>query len=252
MTRRPCDDQIFLLETIPGIQYRSRQEEQDSTSAKLYFRNVIEARESKFEPAATLRKILGQGVPLAPFINFLHVIPADELTITSDLPIGQGANGEVYAAVWKKSQGALTTTAYEAKEVQVVLKRVRPTKDKDDLQKLMHEVGLTPHERESSLTSSPQLDIIYHGLAGKTVACVQFFGLIHFPDGLSSIKPSGKLGSSMLMLVFERAESGNILDEIQSFSAGAAFIESWTVTLGHMTSIAAGIETLHSHKILHR
>jgi hypothetical protein len=141
MTVRPNDQQIFLLETVPGLQFRSRTEHQDIQAALKYFRNVIEAHHAGTLHQRTVLDFLGPDNALPYFDKSLQIIPQTQLSEVSSNPIGHGANGAVYAALWQRPTGALATTNRAASQISVVLKEILPAgRGVNTLQRLLREV----------------------------------------------------------------------------------------------------------------
>jgi hypothetical protein len=110
VTIRPIDKRIFVLETIPGLQFRSRAEHQDMQAALKYFRNIVEAHHAGTLHERAVEDLLGSDNALPYFDKSLQIIPQIQLSEVSSSPIGHGANGAVYAARWQRPNGALATT----------------------------------------------------------------------------------------------------------------------------------------------
>jgi hypothetical protein len=78
------------------------------------------------------------------FEHSLRVIPEEQLfNISWDEPLGEGENGAVYRAMWRKPAGHLATTRTGDQELHVVLKDVlsRRGTSQDPLKKLLKEVS---------------------------------------------------------------------------------------------------------------
>ena len=133
---------MFLLETMPGMQFRSRMHHQGIQAALTYFRNVVEAHNVGRLHQRTVEELLGPGNALPYFEKSLRVISPSELLDVSPKPIGRGANGTVYQTSWQKPQGVLVTTNRGRSQVPVVLKHVLPANGSiNALHRLSREVG---------------------------------------------------------------------------------------------------------------
>lgn len=123
LTVRPWDNQIFVLETIPGRQFRNRIQYQDHDAGLQYFRNVIENRAASSKTSAqALDEVLGQKYLRSEYIDSLRFIPREQIIAMEDKPIGRGSNGEVFAGIWRRPHGVLATSRANAQDVDVVLK----------------------------------------------------------------------------------------------------------------------------------
>ena len=141
VTVRPCDKQVFLLETVPGLQFRSRTKHQDLQAALKYFRNIIEAHHAGNLDQRPVVDFLGPENAQPYFDKSLQIIPQTQLTKVSSNAIGHGANGAVYAAVWDRPTGALATTKRAASQIPVVLKEILPiARGVNTLHRLLREV----------------------------------------------------------------------------------------------------------------
>lgn len=145
VTVHPDTKQIFLLETVPGLQFRSRVEHQDIQAALKYFRNVVEADHAGTLSQRTVADVLGVGNTRPYFDRSLQIIPSSQLSDVGSEPIGHGANGAVYAARWQRPVGVLATTNRAASQISVVLKEILPHgRNTDRLQRLLKEVRENP------------------------------------------------------------------------------------------------------------
>lgn len=144
MTQKTANGPLLLLETIPGLRFRSRKKHLDKVAALTYFRNIIEAKVNGTLDASTVRNIIGLETSYSPlFEHSLRVIPEDQLhDISWHELLPKGENGSVYRAVWHKPAGYLATSAGE-QHLQVVLKDVVPRlgSSQDPLKKLLKEVS---------------------------------------------------------------------------------------------------------------
>jgi hypothetical protein len=136
---------LILLQTLPGLHFRSRWDHQDEKSGVTYFRNLVEAHAANILDVNSVRDAIGLEAEYTPlFEHSLRVIPSDQLGIGDidwDNPLGRGDNGAVYAATWTRPPGVLTTTWSGQK--QIVLKEVRPREGegRDTLRKFMKEAS---------------------------------------------------------------------------------------------------------------
>jgi hypothetical protein len=118
LTRRESDNQLFLLQTVPGIIFRFRQNVQGRTAALSYFQNVLEAQTTGEGPhKETIRQLLGNDYSSL-FEHSLRVIPSYQFVHVSWNTPWQGGNGTVFVATWRKS------VAQKEQHVEVVIKRV--------------------------------------------------------------------------------------------------------------------------------
>jgi hypothetical protein len=135
----------LLLETIPGLRFRSRRKYQDSVAALTYYRNLVEAHAANALNIPSIRNIIGLEPDYIPlFEHSLRVIPENQLVdISWDQPIGRGENGAVYGAIWRKPVGHLATMRTGEQEIQIVLKDVLPhiRTSQDPFKKLIKEVS---------------------------------------------------------------------------------------------------------------
>jgi hypothetical protein len=143
LTQKIEDGPLLLLETIPGLRFRSRKKHHDETSALNYFRNLVDAHANSSLDSAVIRDIIGLEASYSPlFEHSLRLIPEAQLHDISWDKLGEGANGAVYSAVWQKPAGHLAAARAEEREVDVVLKDVLPRSgtSQDPRKKLVKEV----------------------------------------------------------------------------------------------------------------
>jgi hypothetical protein len=144
MTRRSPDSPLLLLETLPGLRFRSRRSHQDTVAALTYFRNIVEAQASGNLDRTSVRDIIGMEPEYIPlYEHSLRVIPESQLfDVSWDEPIGTGENGAVYGAMWRKPPGHLATSKTHETELPIVLKEVIPRcgVSIDPVKKLIKEV----------------------------------------------------------------------------------------------------------------
>lgn len=118
----PYEDKLYVLETIPGLRYRSRQKLQDKQAALLYFRNLVEAHAAGTLDDTTVQDVLGIDHYSSLFEYSLRYIPPRELSLVSNALIGSGKFGKVYRAIWRRPEGKLATTSGGEEEIEVALK----------------------------------------------------------------------------------------------------------------------------------
>ncbi|KAN0066969.1 Protein kinase-like domain containing protein [Elaphomyces granulatus] len=235
LTQKTADGPLLLLETIPGLRFRSRKKYQDNVAALTYFRNLVEAHATDTLDVSSVRNIIGLEPGYTPlFEHSLRVIPEEQLfNISWDEPLGEGENGAVYRAMWRKPAGHLATTRTGDQELHVVLKDVlsRRGTSQDPLKKLLKE-----------------LDVTYASLGGRAVGCVEFLGiaLVHY-----RLKKAGD-GDRKLFLVFERATQATVLGFLSRQLKDLTFVSCWDQVASAISSIANGITSLHEHGVLHR
>lgn len=156
MTQEVHTGPVTILQTIPGIRFRSRWDHQDEESAISYFRNLVEAHAMNAVDQSSIRDIIGLEAEYIPRYEYsLRFIPPDELDfahIEWDKPLGKGDNGAVYASTWRRPPGVLLTTW--SGEMKVVVKEVqlRDGENRDVLRKFMKEVSLQMPLGETGLT----------------------------------------------------------------------------------------------------
>jgi hypothetical protein len=95
-----------------------------------------------------------------------------------------------------------------------------------------------------------QIDITFASLGGRAVGCVQFLGVATVHRGLD--KDDGSQTRDELFLVFEKATQGTIFDFLSRQLKDVTFVRSWYILIDALTSIAGGISSLHTHRVLHR
>lgn len=132
----------MLLETIPGLRFRSRLKHQDRTASRNYFRNLVDAHATGTLSTSAIRDVLGSEGYSAQYEHSLRVIPLQQLSeIDWTTPLGRGENGAVYAATWDRPASVLVTSTSSG-PVPVVLKEVISRKGQNHAitKKLMKEV----------------------------------------------------------------------------------------------------------------
>jgi serine/threonine protein kinase len=130
-----------LAETIPGRHYRNRQVFQDEAAALAYFRNVVEDHAQGGTSTTEIKDLLGAEY-LPKYQNLLRYIPPEQLHQVDTVPLGSGANGAIFGALWKPPPALLSTLQPPDRNLPVVLKRTLPTFSADDsLKKILHEVN---------------------------------------------------------------------------------------------------------------
>jgi hypothetical protein len=118
--------QLYLLETIPGLQFRSRQKFQDRHVAQRYFRNLVEDHAAGRLQDTTMQDLLGAEHYNKLFAHSLRYIPSDQITIYPGSIVGEGRNGKVYRAKWTRSDGVLATSL-RGETIEVALKELKAT-----------------------------------------------------------------------------------------------------------------------------
>ena len=133
------NQELMLLETIPGIQWRRLNQQRDVEAARTYFRNLVESHAQDEPSLDVLRQMLGDRYS-PKYENLLRLIPESQITNVQGEPLGEGVNGAVYAAVWNRPAGYLTTTKDE--RIPVVLKQILSKYGAEEMEKkLVHEVS---------------------------------------------------------------------------------------------------------------
>jgi hypothetical protein len=144
LTAKDGTGHLVLLETIPGMRYRSRRKHQDKAAARQYFRNVVEAHVNGSLDQPILADLAGIDVTqILQFQHSLRFITEDEfVNIVWKSPLGTGQNGKVFQATWKKPRGILVRPSGEKDVQDVVLKEVLPRQGSAEqpLKKLLKEV----------------------------------------------------------------------------------------------------------------
>ena len=252
-----------MLQTLPGIRFRSRWNHQDENSALSYFRNLVEAHAVNGLDQHPVRDVIGLEAGYAPrFERSLRIIPADQLDLENanwEQPLGKGDNGAVYAATWKRPPGILSTTW--SGEMKVVLKEVRPRsgEGRGVLRKFMKEVSSNISLLDRDWAHNGKLDATYTSLGGNSVGCTEFLGItfrIRGDSNVPSDQPihleSVKAVDRQPYLVFERASRGTARECLAEEVKDASFIKSWDVIANALSSICNGLVTLHEHGVVHR
>ncbi|KAL3460054.1 kinase-like domain-containing protein [Aspergillus heterothallicus] len=230
ITQKTTGGPILLLETIPGMRFRSRIKRQDKVAALRYFRNLVEAHAQGQPTGSAVRHLLGLEGSYKPlYAHSLRIIPEDQLyDIIWDQPLGRGMNGSVYSAMWFKPAGYLATSGEQQQGV--VLKEV------------------ASHRSVAALVK--EIDITFASLGGRAVGCVEFLGVATVHQG--SDKDDDLQPRKNFYLVFERATQGTIFDFLSRQFKDLTFIRTWYLLIDALTSIAGGISSLHKHRVLHR
>jgi len=91
-------------------------------------------------------------------------------------------------------------------------------------------------------------------LAGSSVGCVNFLGVTALSgsqnNAISSEMSSN--GDRRLLLVFEKATEGSLLDYLGRVLPELSFMQAWDKITGIISNVANGLNTLHRHNIIHR
>jgi hypothetical protein len=132
---------VYLLETIPGRNYRLRRgQEFFDRAGGLYFRNVIEARAQQQNDDAKFNVLLGQKYNLK-YQYMLRYIHPEQLTDFTPKPLGSGTFGAVYGALWKQPTAFLHSMQRNENSLAVVVKHILPTFDRTEaIEKILNEV----------------------------------------------------------------------------------------------------------------
>jgi hypothetical protein len=133
---------VYLLETIPGRNYRVRRgKEFLDRAGGHYFRNVIEAHEQQKNDDAKLNVLLGQKYNQSKYQYVLRYIHPEQLSDFTPKPLGSGSFGAVYGALWKKPTGFLHSMQHNENPLAVVVKHILPEFDKTEaIKKILYEV----------------------------------------------------------------------------------------------------------------
>ena len=135
------DEQVYVLQTLPGILFRLRVSMLGYSTALKYYRGVVEARESNSESHEALQRLIGDGYsPL--YVNTIKVVPDAHSTLVDvdmENPLGRGSNGVVYAAILRCERPVLSTSM--SGDVPIVLKDYIARKSDDAMRKFMREVS---------------------------------------------------------------------------------------------------------------
>jgi hypothetical protein len=109
------------------MRFRSRIKYQDKASALAYFRNLVEAHASGTLDISPVRNLVGLEPSYSPaFEHSLRLIPEEQLSsISWQEPLGKGANGVVYSALWHRPPGILASSQQKKLDEDVVLKDVQ-------------------------------------------------------------------------------------------------------------------------------
>ena len=257
LTIDPSIDQLCLLETIPGRQFRSRLENQDQEAAVIYFRNVVEdAAQPRINPPE-LRSLIGTDYK-PKYHGLLSYIPPEQLTFEDiSKPLGSGLNGAVYGALWNWPQALLCTMQHAEPQLRVVVKKAQ--RGKDDILNVISEAGSIPIDNNSTPSQmwffDNQLDATFTALVGSHTCCVTFLGLTicHVDeDGYFVDKSTSGKAERQLMLVFERASEGNLEEFMEKQLGSFEENQRWPMIIDFLTSIANGLYVIHKHGVAHR
>jgi hypothetical protein len=71
-------------------------------------------------------------------------------------------------------------------------------------------------------------------------------------NGNDPVEGALKHENQKILLVFERASQGTILQFLSKQLKDVAFVDSWEQVVIALSSIANGIMSLHEHGVLHR
>lgn len=93
----PHDQQWYVLETIPGLQFRRFWIEQSQVTGLNYFRRIVD--DYRYGRVSMVEEILGFENTRPKYEGLLEVIPFSEISNVDPNPLG-GSNGIVYRAEW--------------------------------------------------------------------------------------------------------------------------------------------------------
>ena len=132
---------MYLLETIPGRNYRLRRgQEFRDRAGGLYFRNIIEARAQQQNDDAKIIALLGPEYNLK-YQYMLRYIHPEQLTDFTPKPLGSGTFGAVYGALWRQPTAFLHSMQHDGSPLAVVVKHILPTFDRTEaIEKILYEV----------------------------------------------------------------------------------------------------------------
>ncbi|TDL17276.1 hypothetical protein BD410DRAFT_794434 [Rickenella mellea] len=239
LTFNPAENQLYVLETIPGIHFRVRQRHHSEGAALTYFRDIVEQRVRETESFALIKSILGDDYQMRYEHVLRYIDPHDVHSISTD-PLGEGENGVVYGATWTQPPAFLCTMQPSESEVPVVLKQVHPKFGEPD--------GIRKSLRE--------LDITFQALVGAGAGCVTFLGATAFAvDEMGKIlandKPPISDVTKRIFFVFQRASEGTLLAFLHNEFETVSGINSWMLVVDSLSSIAGGLDQLHKRGIVH-
>jgi hypothetical protein len=91
-------------------------------------------------------------------------------------------------------------------------------------------------------------------LAGSSVGCVGFMGVTALFQSRLNDAPSGicRDKDRRLLLVFERATEGSLLEYLDRALPGLSFTQAWDKIIGVISNVANGLNSLHKHNVIHR
>jgi len=124
---------LYLLETLPGLQFRTISKTVDEEAAVQFFRGFVENKiQGRKE---SLPDVL--GLHFQPkYENLLTLIPHSQISKIDPVPLGEGERGVVYRAVWSHQAGFGDNTLVHS---DVALKSIK-VQGTLDLQRFMKEV----------------------------------------------------------------------------------------------------------------
>jgi hypothetical protein len=91
-------------------------------------------------------------------------------------------------------------------------------------------------------------------LAGSSVGCVEFMGVTALYKSRLNDAPSsiGRDKDRRLLLVFERATEGSLLEYLDRTLPELSFTHTWDKIIGIISNVANGLNSLHKRNIIHR
>ena len=122
-----------------------RQKFQDFTSASRYFCNLVEQHAHPTDGDAKIRAIMGSDYKPR-YQNMLRYVPPDQFLHVDTEVLGEGQNGAVYGAIWKRPEPFLYSvkaeTSFVGSGLPVVLKKVKPKSgNSGHIRKFLREVS---------------------------------------------------------------------------------------------------------------
>jgi hypothetical protein len=96
--------------------------------------------------------------------------------------------------------------------------------------------------------------VTFTALRGFYLGSVKFLGVTSLwinGSGSLALPSQSSDGGKELLLVFERASEGTLLDFVERQLQGTTGEESWIVVLDTLSPIARGLANLHDHGIIH-
>lgn len=225
------DGEVMVLETLPGRMFRNRIASFKRPAAVNHHRSLVEAHASGTLHRDEVKRILELEPGYSPmFERSLRMIPCDQLSaINWTKPLGQGANGCVYASSWTRPGGVLSTS--DTGPVDVVVKDITAR-----LEKGAGDASMRKFMKE--------LDTTHASLGANATACVSFYGISMFPS------PTGH--GERPVFIFQRATRDTARKFLAGHLAELDFFDSWKTLVDCLSSVATGIAFIHERGVVHR